>query len=80
MKRRTGLSITQSIRYGGLVAVMCGRTPYPFLLEKLREGEFVLVEDRSNSLDVVLTQKGHNEFERLTKLAGLPSWQEIERI
>ncbi len=80
MKRRTGLSKTQSIRYGGLVAVMCGRTPYPFLLEKLREGEFVLVEDRSNSLDVVLTQKGHNEFERLTKLAGLPSWQEIERI
>ena len=55
MKRRTGLSKTQSIRYGGLVAVMCGRTPYPFLLEKLREGEFVLVEDRSNSLDVVLT-------------------------
>ena len=80
MKRRTGLSKTQSIRYGGLVAVMCGRTPYPFLLEKLREGEVVLVEDRSNSLDVVLTQKGHNEFERLTKLAGLPSWQEIERI
>ena len=80
MKRRTGLSKTQSIRYGGLVAVMCGRTPYPFLLEKLREGEFVLVEDRSNSLDVVLTQKGHNVFERLTKLAGLPSWQEIERI
>tara|TARA_Y100000114_G_C11587762_1_gene244209 strand:- start:221 stop:463 length:243 start_codon:yes stop_codon:yes gene_type:complete len=80
MKRRTGLSKTQSIRYGGLVAVMCGRTPYPFLLEKLREGEFVLVEDRSNSSDVVLTQKGHNEFERLTKLAGLPSWQEIERI
>ena len=80
MKRRTGLSKTQSIRYGGLVAVMCGRTPYPFLLEKLREGEFVLVEDRSNSLDVVLTQKGHNECERLTKLAGLPSWQEIERI
>ena len=80
MKRRTGLSKTQSIRYGGLVAVMCGRTPYPFLLEKLREGEFVLVEDRSNSLDVVLTQKGHNEFERLTKLAVLPSWQEIERI
>ena len=80
MKRSTGLSKTQSIRYGGLVAVMCGRTPYPFLLEKLREGEFVLVEDRSNSLDVVLTQKGHNEFERLTKLAGLPSWQEIERI
>jgi len=80
MKRRTGLSKTQSIRYGGLVAVMCGRIPYPFLLEKLREGEFVLVEDRSNSSDVVLTQKGHNEFERLTKLAGLPSWQEIERI
>lgn len=80
MKRRTGLSKTQSIRYGGLVAVMCGRTPYPFLLEKLREGEFVLVEDRSNSSDVVLTQKGHNEFERLTKLAGLPSWQEIERV
>ena len=80
MKRRTGLSKTQSIRYGGLIAVMCGRTPYPFLLDKLREGEFVLVEDRSNSLDVVLTQKVHNEFERLTKLAGLPSWQEIERL
>ena len=60
--------------------MMCGRTPYPFLLDKLREDEFVLVEDRSNSLDVVLTQKGHNEFERLTKLAGLPSWQEIERL
>ena len=80
MKRRTGLSKTQSIRYGGLVAVMCGRTPYPFLLEKLREGEFVLVEDRSNSSDVVLTQKGHNEFERLTKLAGLPSWEHIEKV
>ena len=80
MKRRTGLSKTQSIRYGGLVAVMCGRTPYPFLLEKLREGEFVLVEDRSNSKDVVLTQKGHNEFERLTKLAGLPSWEDIEKV
>ena len=80
MKRRTGLSKTQSIRYGGLVAVMCGRTPYPFLLEKLREGEFVLVEDRSNSSDVVLTQKGHNEFESLTKLAGLPSWEDIEKV
>ena len=80
MKRRTGLSKTQSIRYGGLVAVMCGRTPYPFLLEKLREGEFVLVEDRSNSSAVVLTQKGHNEFERLTKLAGLPSWEDIEKV
>ena len=80
MKRRTGLSKTQSIRYGGLVAVMCGRTPYPFLLEKLREGEFVLVEDRSNSSDVVLTQKGHNELERLTKLAGLPSWEDIEKV
>ena len=80
MKRRTGLSKTQSIRYGGLVAVMCGRTPYPFLLEKLREGEFVLVEDRSNSSDVVLTQKGQNEFERLTKLAGLPSWEDIEKV
>ena len=80
MKRRTGLYKTQSIRYGGLVAVMCGRTPYPFLLEKLREGEFVLVEDRSNSSDVVLTQKGHNEFERLTKLAGLPSWEDIEKV
>tara|TARA_Y100000289_G_C3918089_1_gene148648 strand:- start:687 stop:929 length:243 start_codon:yes stop_codon:yes gene_type:complete len=80
MKKRTGLSKTQATRYGSLVAVMCGRTPYAMLLNKLKDDEFVIIDEFSNSREVIITQKGQNEFERLTRLAGLPSWSDIEKI
>ena len=80
MRKRTGLSKTQSIRYGGLVAVMCGRKPYDWLLNKLKEDNFIIIHMQSNSDQIILTEKGENEFNRLTRLAGLPSWQDIEKI
>jgi len=80
MKKRTGLSKTQSTRYGSLVAVLCGRKPYYTFLEKLKEQEFVIIDEHSNSQEVIITEKGQNEFERLTRLAGLPSWSDIEKI
>tara|TARA_Y100000114_G_C11746412_1_gene321855 strand:- start:577 stop:819 length:243 start_codon:yes stop_codon:yes gene_type:complete len=80
MPKRTGLSKTQSIRYGGLVAVMCGRKPYDWLLNKLEEDNFVIIHMQSNSDAIILTEKGENEFNRLTRLAGLPSWQDIEKV
>ena len=80
MKKRTGLSKTQSVRYGGLMAFMCGRRPYQWLLEKLTDGDFIIIDAKSNSGDIIITQKGHNEFERLTKLAGLPTFDQIEKI
>ena len=80
MRKRTGLSKTQSIRYGALVAVMCGRKPYAWLLNKLKEDNFVIIHLQSNSDEIILTEKGENEFNRLTRLAGLPSWQDIEKI
>ena len=59
---------------------MCGRTPYDMLLNKLKDDEFVIIDEFSNSREVIITQKGQNEFERLTRLAGLPSWSDIEKI
>ena len=80
MKKRTGLSKTQATRYGSLVAVMCGRKPYNVLLDRLKDSEFIIIHENSNSEEVIITEKGQNEFERLTRLAGLPSWQDIEKI
>jgi|TARA_R100001510_G_C7649656_1_gene207107 hypothetical protein len=80
MKKRTGLSKTQSTRYGGLIAIMCGRRPYQWLLDRLVEGDFIIIDEKSNSGDIIMTEKGEREFERLTKLAGLPTFEQIEKI
>lgn len=78
MKKRTGLSKTQSVRYGGLIAIMCGRTPYQWLIDRLSNDGFIIVNDLSNSKEIIVTEKGNNEFERLTRLAGLPPFSDIE--
>jgi len=80
MKKRTGLSKTQSIRYGGLIAVMCGRKPYKWILDSLIEKNFIIINTNSNTGEIIVTDKGHNELERLTKLAGLPTFEQIEKI
>ncbi len=56
------LSQGQITRLGGLIALVCGRTPYDHILQGLIENEFV---------DVVLNEKGQKELTRLTSMAGL---------
>ena len=80
MKKRTGLSKTQATRYGALISVMCGRTPFQYLLDKLMFDGFVIIDRQSNSGDVIITEKGNNEFDRLTRLAGLPPLSELEPL
>jgi hypothetical protein len=80
MKKRTGLSKTQANRYGGLIAVMCGRKPYQWLLDKLQEDEFIIIHSQSNSEEIIITEKGSNEFDRLTRLAGLPPLKDLEPL
>ena len=69
MKKRTGLSKTQATRYGALIAVMCGRKPYQYILDRLIESEFIIIHENSNSQEVIITEKGSNEFDMLTRLA-----------
>ena len=77
MKKRTGLSKTQATRYGALIAVMCGRKPYQYILDRLIESEFIIIHENSNSQEVIITEKGSNEFDRLTRLAGLPPLKDL---
>ena len=80
MRKRTGLSKTQATRYGALISVMCGRTPFQYLLDKLMDDGFVIINRQSNSGEVIITEKGNNEFDRLTRLAGLPPLSELEPL
>ena len=50
------------------------------VVNKLKEDNFIIIHMQSNSDEIILTEKGENEFNRLTRLAGLPSWQDIEKI
>jgi hypothetical protein len=61
------LSNKQNVRLGGLIAVLGGREPYESILNALIKNDFV---ERLNN-DLVLTEKGINEKDRLSILAGL---------
>lgn len=61
------LSNKQNVRFGGLIAVLGGREPYSTILNDLVNNG--LVEKSGDSW--VLTQKGVNEKDRLSILAGL---------
>ena len=62
------LSNRQNIRLGGLIAVMGGRVPYESILEGL-VADGLVAHDVDGS--VTLTEKGVNEKDRLSILAGL---------
>ena len=44
------------------------------------EDGFVIINRQSNSGEVIITEKGNNEFDRLTRLAGLPPLSELEPL
>ena len=62
------LSKRQNVRFGGLIAVLGGREPYPTILNDLCDNGFV---NRDDSGLFTLTEKGVNEKDRLAILAGL---------
>ena len=66
-KGRTGLSNTQNVRLGGLIAVLSGREPYDFILSGLIAEGFV----KRTGGALKLTEKGICEKDRLSILAGL---------
>lgn len=66
-KNRTGLSNTQNVRLGGLIAVIDSREPYPQIMKELETRGFAL---RQNG-NVIITDKGRKETVRLATLAGL---------
>ena len=80
MKKRTGLSKTQATRYGALIAVMCGRKPYQYILDRLIESEFIIIHENSNSQEVIITEKGSKELARLTRLSGLPPLKDLDPL
>lgn len=61
------LSNKQNMRLGALIAVLGGREPYPNLLKDLITNDFV--EKQGDNW--ILTEKGINEKDRLSILAGL---------
>jgi hypothetical protein len=66
-KNRTGLSNTQNVRLGGLIAVIDSREPYPKIMEDLETRGFALRQQGN----VIITDKGRKETVRLATLAGL---------
>ena len=67
MSKPPKLSNVQNQRMGGLISVLCNRTPYPWLAEKLLDGGFVSSVDEGYKL----TDSGFKELERLMTLCGL---------
>ena len=65
-KGRTGLSNTQNVRLGGLIAVLSGREPYEFILSGLLADGFVVRAEGALNL----TEMGMREKDRLAPLAG----------
>lgn len=61
------LSRKQLTRLGGLIAFICGRTPYPAILHDLSDNGFIEVEDGCFKL----SESGMAELLRLTAMAGL---------
>lgn len=68
-KNRTGLSNTQNVRLGGLIAVIDSREPYEPIMKDLETRGFALKEGNN----VHITDKGRKETVRLATLAGLMS-------
>ena len=66
-KHRTGLSNTQKVRLGGLIAVIDSREPYQSIMEDLETRGFA----QRNNGSVIITDKGRKETVRLATLAGL---------
>jgi hypothetical protein len=64
---RGKLSQGQITRLGGLIAFVCGRTPYEHILQDLYENNFL--DNNKNAPE--LTIKGREELNRLTAMAGL---------
>ena len=64
---RGKLSQGQITRLGGLIAFVCGRRPYEHILQDLYDNDF-LIKEKS---EPKLTNKGKNELNRLTAMAGL---------
>jgi hypothetical protein len=64
---RGKLSQGQITRLGGLIAFVCGRTPYEHILQDLYENNFL--DHNKNAPE--LTIKGREELNRLTAMAGL---------
>lgn len=64
---RGKLSQGQITRLGGLIAFVCGRTPYDHILQDLYDNEFLI----KTNTDPKLTLKGKDELNRLTAMAGL---------
>ena len=61
------LTQQQITRLGGLIAFVCGRNPYPKILNDLISNGFVLVFEGEYDL----TTEGQEELEKLTAMAGL---------
>ena len=61
------LSNRQNKRFGGLIAVLSNREPYPFIMDELVANGFA----ERHGGDVKLTAKGGREKDRLATLAGL---------
>lgn len=64
---RGKLSQGQITRLGGLIAFVCGRKPYYKIMKDLYDNEF-LIDVNS---EPELTDKGKEELNRLTAMAGL---------
>ena len=64
---RGKLSQSQITRLGGLIAFVCGRTPYDHILKDLFDNDFLF----ETNVEIKLTNKGKEELNRLTAMAGL---------
>lgn len=74
MSKPPKLSNVQNQRMGGLISVLCGREPYPWLAQKLLDGQFIFEMSGvagDNSQGFALTINGYKELERLMTLCGL---------
>lgn len=75
IEHRGKLNHWQLVRLGGLIAFVCGRTPY--IMDQLESEGFV--EEYDDDC-FALTQKGQEELEKLTSMAGLRTHQYSNNI
>lgn len=61
------LSHKQLVRLGGLIAFVCNRLPYQYILDDLTDNGFLI--ENGNWFE--LTAEGRKELNRLTAMAGL---------
>ena len=66
-KKKPVLSNSQNKRLGGLIAVLCGREPYEWILGTLVNDGYV---SRTGG-QISLTERGDREIDRLVTLSGL---------